>query len=167
MNKLYVWKLPPASVFRCVFDSAKFKLLIFFFACLFFYQFSSWTCLSKNIWKDMTDTIKHFEQLLQASVFCVLSCILFIQKSSSIFHTEQSCDRLKFEMSAALGKKKIKKLAFRSGFPIYHKLWDIELFFFSLTLTWMTDVQQCAPLREILCFRPVINGGTFDAVYWR
>ena len=51
--------------------------------------------------------IKHFEQ--QTSVFCVLSCILFIQKSSSLFHTEQSCDRLKFETSAAQEKKMIKK----------------------------------------------------------
>ena len=48
----------------------------------------------------MTDTIKHFEQ--QTSLQrCVLSCILFIQKSSSIFHTEQSCDRLKSDTSAA------------------------------------------------------------------
>ena len=39
----------------------------------------------------------------------VLSCILFIQKSSSTFHTEQNCDRLKSNMSAAQKKKKKKK----------------------------------------------------------
>ena len=60
---------------------------------------------------------------------------MFNQKSSSKFHTEQSCDRLKFETSAAQKKKKkkhVKKTAFRSGFPICHKLWDIDFFFFSL-----------------------------------
>ena len=80
----------------------------------------------------MTNTIKYFEQ--QTSV---LTCILFIQKSSSIFHTEQSCDRLKSDTSAAqeknkqTNKLKIKlkkkkktplKIAFRSGLPICHKL---------------------------------------------
>ena len=35
--------------------------------------------------------------------------ILFIQKSSSIFHTEQSCDRLKFDTSAAQKKNNFKK----------------------------------------------------------
>ena len=41
------------------------------------------------------------------SVFCLqVSCILFIQKSSSIF---QSCDRLKSDMSAAQEQKKKKK----------------------------------------------------------
>ena len=57
----------------------------------------------------MTDTIKHFlyNRLIQ---LCVLSCIWFIHKSSSIFHTEQSCDRLKFDMFAAQEKKKnVKK----------------------------------------------------------
>ena len=36
------------------------------------------------------------------------SCILFIQKSSFIFHTEQNkgCDQLKFNTSAAQGKTK-------------------------------------------------------------
>ena len=52
----------------------------------------------------MTDTMKHFEnRLLQ---LCVLSCILFIQKSSSIF---QSCNRLKSNTSAAQEKKKNRK----------------------------------------------------------
>ena len=46
----------------------------------------------------MTDTIKHFEQQTSSTL-----CILFIQKSSSIFHTEQSCDWLEFDTSAARG----------------------------------------------------------------
>ena len=127
---MYVSKLLCAFAF----DSAKFKLLIFFLLAYIFFSFL-WTCLSKYRWKDMADTIKHFEQ--QTSVFCILSCILFIQKSSSLFHTEQSCDRLKFETSAAQEKKKkkktmLKRTAFRSGFPICLKLWD-NFFFFSLT----------------------------------
>ena len=50
----------------------------------------------------MTDTIKHFEQ--QTLQFLVLSCILFIQKSSSVF---QSCDRS--NMTTQEKKKKKKK----------------------------------------------------------
>ena len=57
----------------------------------------------------MTDTIKHFEQQ-NSSTLC--SCILFIQKSSSIF---QSYDRLKSEKSAAQKKKKKKKKRVRSS----------------------------------------------------
>ena len=49
----------------------------------------------------MTDTMKQFEQ--QTFQLCVLPCVLFIQKSSSIF---QSCDRLKSDTSAAQKKKK-------------------------------------------------------------
>ena len=37
---------------------------------------------------------------------CVLSYILLIQKSSSLFYTKQSCDRLKSDTSAAQEKKK-------------------------------------------------------------
>ena len=43
----------------------------------------------------------------------------------------------------------------------------INQYWTNITLTWMTDVQQFVPPREILCFRPVINCGTFNAVYWR
>ena len=81
----------------------------------------------------MIDTIKHFEQ--QTS-FCVLSCILFIQKSSSIFHTEQSCGRLKFDTFAAQKKRgggDLKKNAYRSGLPICRKLWDMEFFCLALS----------------------------------
>ena len=53
----------------------------FFFACLIFFSSFLWSCLSKYTWKDTTDTIKHFStfRLFQPSV---LSCILFIQKTS-------------------------------------------------------------------------------------
>ena len=47
----------------------------------------------------MTDTRKHFAQ--QTS--CVFSCILFIHKSSSLFNTEQSGDRPKFDTSVLGG----------------------------------------------------------------
>ena len=53
----------------------------------------------------MTDTMKPLNNRLFQ--LCVLSCILFIQKSSSIF---QSCDRLKSDTSAAQEKKKKKCL---------------------------------------------------------
>ena len=53
----------------------------------------------------MTGTRKHFLQ--QTS--CVLSCTLFIHMSS-LFHTEQSCDRPKFDTSAAQKKKMLKKM---------------------------------------------------------
>ena len=53
----------------------------------------------------MTDTIKHFEQLTTSTVVCPVSCSSKNQKSSSIFHTEQSCDRLKSDTSAAQKKK--------------------------------------------------------------
>ena len=39
-DKLYVSKLPRAFVFWCAFDSAKFKLLIFFAWLIFFFFFS-------------------------------------------------------------------------------------------------------------------------------
>ena len=65
---------------------------------------------------------------------CVLSCILFIQKSSSIF---QSCDRLKSGTSAAQKKKKThlgQVFQYVTSFETYY------LFFFSLTkllLFWL------------------------------
>ena len=46
------------------FDARLTQLLIFY--CLFFYQFS-WTCLSKYTWKDMADTIKHWQLLTDFS----------------------------------------------------------------------------------------------------
>ena len=79
--------------------------------------------LSKYSRKDMTDTMKYFEQ----QTFSPLCSVLYLvhQKSSPIF---QSCDRLKSDTSAAQKKKQNKtkqKNAFRSGLPNCHKLWDI------------------------------------------
>ena len=64
-------------LFYSVFNSAKFRLLTFFFS----------DCYEL----DLFDSVN--------------SCTLFIQKSSSIFYTEESCDRLKFDISAATCKK--------------------------------------------------------------
>ena len=66
---------------------------------------------------------------------CVLSCILFIQKSSSIFHTDQSCDRIKFEMSAAQKKKKKVKKKMHLG-QVFQSVTIFETEkFFSLALS--------------------------------
>ena len=48
----------------------------------------------------MTDTMKHFEQQTSSTLCSVLH--LIHQKSSSIF---QSCEQVKFDMSAAQKKK--------------------------------------------------------------
>ena len=128
-NKSYVSKLPRAFVFRCAFDSVKFKVWIFF-ACLIFSSSFFMTCLSKNTRKDMTDTMKHFEQQTSSTlVFCLVSCTSKIK-----FHIFQSCDQLKSDTFAAQKKKNVKKNAFRSGLPICHELWDIAFIFFSLIL---------------------------------
>ena len=54
---------------------------------------------------------RHNKTLCATDFFdsCVLSCILFIHKSSFIFYTEESCDRPKFDTSAARKKNKQKK----------------------------------------------------------
>ena len=60
----------------------------------------------------MTDTMKHVKQQTFSPV---LSCILFIQKSSSIF---QSCDRFKSENLTRLllrKKKKVRKKKMHLG----------------------------------------------------
>ena len=71
--KFSVSKLPRAFVFRCAFDSAKFKVWIFFFACLIF--FPVFYELVK-IYKKRYD--RHNETLWTTgffnSVFCLLSC---------------------------------------------------------------------------------------------
>ena len=101
-------------------------IYLFIFCLLNFFSSVFYELACQNIdektWQAQSNTLNN--RLLQ---LCVLSCILFIQKSSSTFHTEQSCDQLKFKTSAA----QKKKMAFRSGFPICHKLWDIDFFFFS------------------------------------
>ena len=76
----------------------------FEFFCLFFFSvFYELSCqnIQVKIWQTQWNTLNN--RLLQ---LCVLSCILLIQKSSSIF---QSCDRLKSDTSAAQEKKKKKK----------------------------------------------------------
>ena len=104
INAMSQIKLPRAFVFRCAFDSAKLKVWIFF-PCLIFFQFL-WTCLSKlniheKIWQTQKNTLNN--RLLQ---HCVLSCILFIQKSSSIF---QSCDLTRLLLRKKKEKKTVKK----------------------------------------------------------
>ena len=73
-NKTYVSKLPCAFVFRCAFDSAKFKVWIFFFACLFF--FPVFMNLLVKIYKKRYD--RHKETLWTTdffnSVCCLVSC---------------------------------------------------------------------------------------------
>ena len=111
-------------------------LIIFFFACLFFFSFFyELACqnIDEKTWQTQSNTLNHI--LLQP---CVLSYILFIQKSSSLFHTEQSCDRLKFETSAAQrgGKKMLKKKkknAFRFRFSNLSQA--LRQNFFSLALS--------------------------------
>ena len=81
-NKSYVSKLPRAFVFRCAFGSAKSKVWNFF-ACLIFFQFFyelSCQNIQEKIRQTQWNTLNNrFLQL------CVLSCVLLIQKSSSIF----------------------------------------------------------------------------------
>ena len=96
-----------------------------FFNSVFSMKYGTWFLDEQDIRQN---TALKNNRLLQ---LCVLSCILFIQKSSSIFYTEQSCDRLKSDTPAAQGEKKsFKKNEFRLGLPICHKLWDIIFFFF-------------------------------------
>ena len=62
------------------------KIQAFDIFCLLFFQFL-WTWLSKYTRKDMTDTMIHFRRqtpLTPCSDLFYLTCILFIQKSSSI-----------------------------------------------------------------------------------
>ena len=121
-NKSSVSKLPRAFVFRCAFDSAKFKVWIFFCSLDFFFQFFM-TCLSKNTRKDMTDTMKHFEQQTSSTfVFCLVSCSPKIK-----FHISKLWPT---QIWRLLLRK--KKNAFRSGLSICHELWDIAFIFFSL-----------------------------------
>ena len=91
----------------------------FFFCLLNFFPVSKYT------WKDMPDIIKHFEQQTFFNSVLCLNCILFIQKSSSIFHTEQRLWSTQIWHVCCWGD------AFRSGLPICHKLWD-RYFFLAL-----------------------------------
>ena len=83
-----------------------FTFLFFLIACLvffFFFFIFLMNLLVKIYMKRLDRQTTLNNRLLQ---LCVLSCILFVQNSSSIFHTEQSCDQLKFGMSAAQKKKR-------------------------------------------------------------
>ena len=133
-NKLYVSKLPRAIVFRCAFDSAKFKLLIFFFCFLIFFQFL-WTCLSNYRWKVHN---RHNKTLWTTdffnSVFCLVSCSSKNEVPYFILNKVVTDSNLKHLLLRGKKQKCLKKTAFRSGFQICHKLGDVHfLFFFSLT----------------------------------
>ena len=94
-----------AFVFRCTFDSAKFKL-VFFFAYLLLFSIFFMNLIVKIYMKRHK---RHNKRLCTTdffnSAFCLVSCSS--NKSSSVFHTEQSCDTdsLKFDTSAAREKK--------------------------------------------------------------
>ena len=97
---MYVSKLPCAFVFWCAFDSAKFKLLTFF--CLvFFFQFVM--NLLVRIYMKRHD--RHNKTLYTTdffnSVFCLVSCSSINQVP--YFILKKSCDRPKFDTSAARG----------------------------------------------------------------
>ena len=125
-NKSSVSKLPRAFVFRCAFDSAKFKVWIFFCSLDFFFFSFLWLACQKTqekIWQTQWNTLNNkLLQLLCSALYLVHP------KSSSIF---QSCDRLKSDVCCS-EKKNVKKNAFRSGLSICHELWDIAFIFFSL-----------------------------------
>ena len=106
-NESYVSKLPRAFVFRCAFDSAKFKVWIICACLIFFPVFYELSCQKKKKRYD-----RHNETLWTTDFFqfCVLSCILFIQKSNSIFQTDSSLTRLLLrKKKKKKKKKKVKK----------------------------------------------------------
>ena len=72
-NKLYVSKLPRAFVFRCAFDSAKFKVLILF-ACLIFFQFFMNLLVIIYMKRHERHNITLCTTDFLISVFCLVSC---------------------------------------------------------------------------------------------
>ena len=116
-NKLYrpIAKLPRAFVFWCAFDLAKFKLLIFLLA---FVSRFLWTYLSKYRWKDMTDTIKQFEQQTSWTLCSVLYLVHPKIKFHISYWTKLWPTQKKKKVNKKVKKKKKKKKnAVRSGFP--------------------------------------------------
>ena len=104
-NKSYVSKLPRAFVFMCAFDSAKFKVWIFFACLIFFFSFLWLVC--QKIQEKIYD--RHNETLWTTNFFnfCVLPCILFIQNQVPYF---KAVTNSKPDTFAAQKKKKnIKK----------------------------------------------------------
>ena len=132
-NKSCVSKLPRAFVFRSVFDSAKFKVWIFF-ACLIFWLIffpSFFMNFLVKIYKKRYD--RHNEALWTTdffnSVFCLVSC------SSKIkFHISKLWPTQIWHVCYSEKKKKktLKTTAFRSGLSICHELWDIAFIFLPL-----------------------------------
>ena len=71
----------------------------------------------------MTDAIKHFEQQISSTLFCLVSCSSINQVLISYRgkKKKKTSDLPKFDTSDCCSQKK-KKNAFRSGLPICHKL---------------------------------------------
>ena len=120
-----------AFVFRCAFDSAKSKVWNFFACLIFFFSFL-WAFLSKYTRKDMTNTMKHFEQQTSST----LCSVLYLAHPKIKFHISKLWPTQIWHVCCSRKKKKktFKKTAFRSGLPICHELWDIAFIFFSLIL---------------------------------
>ena len=129
INKSYVSKLPRAFVFRCAFDSAKFKVWIFF-ACLIFSSFFMNLLVKK--YKKRYD--RHNETLWTTdffnSVLCYVSCSSKIKFHISKLWTTQIWYVCYSEKKKKKKKKNLlKKNALRSGLPICHEPWDIAFIF--------------------------------------
>ena len=160
-NKLYVSKLPRAFIFWCAFDWAKLKLWIFFACLLFFsvlwtwYRWKRHDRHNKTLWT--TDFIN--------SVFCLVSCSS--KKISSIYHSEQSCDQLKFETSAAQKKKMLKnknKNKTKTNIKknthlglVFQSVPSFETYkFFSLALPVQCPFNRFYPMRHPACADDII-----------
>ena len=120
-----------------------------FIICLWGETFGSRTILFMNllvkIYKKRYDRPN---ETLNNRLFqlCVLSCILFIQKSSPYFKavTDSNLTRLLLRKKNKQTNKQTQKQkqkekknkqtnVFRSGLPICHELWDIAAFFLALS----------------------------------
>ena len=126
----------PAHFFRCAFDSAKFKVLIFLLAYFFFQFFYELACqnILEKIWQTQRNTLNN--RLLQ---LCVLSCIWFIQNQVPYFKAvdDSNLTRLLLRKKNLLKKTHL----YRSGLAICHELWDIAFIFF-LALSWLCVSKQ-------------------------
>ena len=145
--------------FRWAFDSAKFKLWICF-ACLFFFSVFLWTYLSKYRWKDMTDTIKHFEQTSPT-----LCSDLYLCYSKIKFHISYRTKLWPTQIWNVCCST--KKNAFRSCFSICHKLWEWVIpelgysIFFSIHPLYM--IYQSLPQGEC----DFLNGFTYQVTLFK
>ena len=127
-NKLYVSSCRTRLFFgACLIWFSKIQACDFFLLIFFFSFFMNWLVKiymkrhdrhNKTLW-----TTNFFN-----SVFCLVSRSSKYQVPYFILNKVMTNSNLKCLL---LREKKInKKNAFRSGFPICHKLWDIEFFFF-------------------------------------